>query len=123
MAVFPKEMDKMGEDTQRNISVLDAYIRYMAERVEFTMGGLGRSISGAGMTSAELAIGLNDLRNSVGALASAVGQLTGEVNSVKSGVGELSTAVAGLENTVGELSATVTELGQRVTALEERSES
>lgn len=107
MAVLPESMNKIDvKDTEKSLSTLENYIRYMGERIEFAMRNVTRNVSDAGVSSAEMYVLLVAVQNSVSTLSSELNTLKSTVNTMQ---GTLNTAT---EN--------ITALDERVTALESK---
>lgn len=111
MAVLPESMNRLGPDAGENFRTLEQYIRYMAERLEFSMASMGRTVSGAGVSTAALALELREVRNGLSAVQGALNTITGDVNDLKTGI-------AGLNAAVSALQTQITALEGRVSALE-----
>ena len=107
MAVLPESMNKIDvKDTEKSLSTLENYIRYMGERIEVAMRNVTRNVSDAGVSSAEMYVLLVAVQNSVSTLSSELNTLKSTVNTMQ---GTLNTAT---EN--------ITALDERVTALESK---
>lgn len=107
MAVFPESMGRIDVDDPRGaIRVIDSYIRYMQERIEFANRQTTRTVTEAGITSVGLYEDLVTLRNTVQALASTI-------NAALAAIAQDQLAISTLD---GEMDA----LGGRVDALEEQ---
>ena len=107
MAVLPESMNKIDvKDTEKSLSTLENYIRYMGERIEFAMRNVTRNVSDAGVSSAEMYVLLVAVQNSVSTLSSELNTLKSTANTMQ---GTLNTAT---EN--------ITALDERVTALESK---
>ena len=101
MAVFPENMDKLDlNDTPGSFSKVENHIRYMQERVEFAMRNVTRSVSQAGVSSAEMYVLLTALQNSLSALNSVVNGMSGDITATKSQVGEIQAALDALDDVV-----------------------
>lgn len=112
MAVFPESMDKLDvEDARGSFATVENYIRYMTERMEFSMRNMTKTVSAAGVSSAEMYILLTALQNEMSALRSTVNGMSGNLTSLSGQVGEMQSAIQALQSSV-------TELEQRVAALE-----
>lgn len=120
MAVLPESMNRLGPDPEKNFRTLEQYIRYMAERLEFSMAGMGRTVSGAGVSTASLALELREVRNGLSAVQGALNTITGDVNGLKTGLAELNSAVSTLQTGTEELNGAMSALQTRITALEDR---
>lgn len=127
-AVFPESMDRLDvSDTKGSLSKIENHIRYMQERVEFSMRNVTRNVSEAGVSSTELYILLTALQNDLAALTSIVQGMAGDLTAAKGDVANLSaeldstnTAVSGLSQSVSMLQQSIDSLGERVSALEDQ---
>ena len=121
MAVFPENMDKLSaDDVPGSLSIIENYIRYMGERMEFAMRNMTKTVSAAGVSSAEMYVLLMALQNTVSALTSTVQGIAGDMTSVKSDVGSMKTDISSLQATVSGIQEQITSLDARVTALESK---
>lgn len=125
MAVLPESMNRLGLDADENFRILEQYINYMSERLEFSMASMGRTINGAGVSTAVLAMDVQKLQNDLAAVQGTVGILAGDVNAVKleqaalsARVTDLETAQTALAGRVSAMETAQTALEARVTALE-----
>ena len=83
MAVLPESMDRLNvEDTKASLSVIENYIRYMGERIEFSMRNVTKSVSAAGVSSAEIYLLVAAMSNTLSALQSTVNVLSGNITSL-----------------------------------------
>ena len=122
MAVFPENMDKLSaDDVPGSLSIIENYIRYMGERMEFAMRNMTKTVSAAGVSSAEMYVLLMALQNTVSALTSTVQGIAGDMTSVKSAVGSMKTDISSLQATVSGIQEQITSLDARVTALESKN--
>lgn len=93
MAVFPESMNKLdAKNVPKSLDIVENYIRYMTERVEFSTSKMTKSVNSAGVSSVALL------------------QLVQDVGS----------AVSVLQSTVNGMTGTITDLSGRLTALEDR---
>lgn len=107
MAVLPESMNKIDvKDTEKSLSTLENYIRYMGERIEFAMRNVTRNVSDAGVSSAEMYVLLVAVQNSVSTLSS-------ELNTLKSTVNTM-------QGTLNTMQSSIQSLDKRVTALESK---
>ena len=114
MAVFPESMNKLDvNDVPGSLGRLESYIRYMTERVEFSMRNMTRNVSDAGMSSVEVLLLLNEMANTVSVINSTVHGMTGDITA-------LSGNVAQVQNDVSTMGTTITGLQSQITALSER---
>lgn len=102
MAVLPESMDQIDpENPSESLKILDEYIRYMGERIEFGMRNMTKSVNAAGISSTELYILLVAMDNRISALESTVNGLRGTVTGVQNSVSALEERVTKLEGTEG----------------------
>lgn len=119
MAVFPESMERLDpEDTTGSLKILDEYIRYMGERIEFGMRNMTKSVNAAGISSTELYILLVAMDNRTSALESTVNGLRGTVTGLQSSVTGLQSSVTSLQSSVSALEDSLKGLDERVTKLE-----
>jgi len=120
MAVFPENMDKLNtDDAQGSFAIIENYIRYMTERMEFAMRNMTRTVTAAGISSAEVYILLTAIRNDLSALKSTVNGITGNVTSLSNQVSGMQETVNGIQSNVSALSASINRLEERVEVLEQ----
>lgn len=135
MAVLPESMDKLNvQDTAGSLSIIENYIRYMGERIEFSNRNMTKTVSAAGVSSAELYVLVIAMNNSMAAMQSTVNGLTGSVGTLQgqaaallettqglaAGVDALKTAVSGLEQRGNALESRIAALEGRVKTLEDK---
>lgn len=114
MAVLPESMDRLDkDDVKGSLSKVEDYIRYMGERLEFSFRNVTRSVSNAGISSAELYILVEAQAQTLAAVQSSVNAIQGNLNGLSAEVGGIKTSIETLQ---GQLTA----LDARVAALEER---
>lgn len=93
MAVFPESMNRLdAKNVPKSLEIVENYIRYMTERMEFSTSKMTKSVNSAGVSSVALL------------------QLVQDVGS----------AVSVLQSTVNGMTGTITDLSGRLTALEDR---
>ena len=121
MAVFPESMNKLDpEDTRGSFSTIESYIRYMGERMEFAMRNMTKTVSAAGVSSAEMYILLTALQNDLSALKSTVNGMTGNITSLSSQVGEMQSTIQEIQNSVSTLDSKVTAVENSISSLDAR---
>ena len=140
MAVLPESMDKLNpEDIRGSLSILENYIRYMGERSEFAMRNTTRSVSAAGVSSAEMYVLLQAQINALSALTSTVNGQSGQLTSlgnqiaalngsvqaleqadttVNASIGAMQAEISGLKTQIDTMQQSIAGLETRVTALE-----
>ena len=99
MAVFPENMDKLSaDDVPGSLSIIENYIRYMGERMEFAMRNMTKTVSAAGVSSAEMYILLTALQNTVSAISSTIQSISGEITDMKTNVASAMSAAESANN-------------------------
>lgn len=112
MIVFPESLNAIPKsDPDTAFQIIEDYIRYMCQRTDWAISNVGKTVSAAGVASAEIYILLTALQNTVSALQSTV-------NSHSASISALLQSVTTLSNDQTALAGRVTALEQRVTALE-----
>lgn len=125
MAVFPENMDRLDlNDTRKSLSTIQDYIRYITERMEFAMRNMTKTVSAAGVSSAEVYLQVQEQAQALAALASTfntlfgnVNALSGTVTSLQGSVGAHDTAIATLQKAVSTLQETVTTMQNTVAGI------
>lgn len=120
MAVLPESMDRLGPDAGENFKILERYVRYLSERLEFSMSNLGRTVNSAGTSAAETVMAVMELKNDLSAVQSALGVLTGDLNGLKDALEGSAGRLNALESGLAALEAKQTALSGRVAALEQK---
>ena len=124
-------MNKLNpEDARGSITTIDNYIRYMVERVEFSVKGVLQTASAAGASSAEVLQAVRTLRDTVSVLSSTISRLQGDLIAAQAAIillqGDMVTAnseITALQGKVSTLESNYTDLEKRVKALEEAEKS
>lgn len=110
MAVLPESMGKLNvEDVRSSLSIIENYIRYMGERIEFSMRNMTKTVSAAGVSSAEIYVLVTAMSNNLSALQSTVNGMSGQITS--------------LTSNQASMQATITQLQQQLTTMQEQLES
>lgn len=111
MAVFPENMDKLDvQDPTVSLSVIENYIRYMSERIEFAMRNLTHIVSAAGVSSAELYILVQAQAQTLAALQSALGIVQGDITELQHDMQESQGAITTLQSGLGTAQGNITDL-------------
>lgn len=119
MAVFPESMNKLDvNDTTGSFHRIENYIRYMTERVEFSMRNMTRNVSDAGVSSVEILLLVQEMAGSLSTLSSTVNGMTGEITSLNNRVAEMQGKQTEMNTKMTDLQTQITELTDRVAALE-----
>ena len=94
MAVFPEDMNRIDPKVpEEALRIIENYIHYLTERVEFSYSQMTKNITAAGVSNVEVYIQLTALQHSLSALTSDVNGLLGRMNSAESSITALQTAV------------------------------
>ena len=119
MIVLPESMNKIDvEDSERALSTIDNYIRYMCERIEFAMRNVTKNVSDAGVSSAEMYVLLVALQNTVSEVSSRLSTLTGTVNTMQNTLTSLQDTVSKLSTNVSSLSTELSTANSSISALQ-----
>lgn len=111
-AVLPESMDRLNvEDTKSSLSIIENYIRYMGERIDFSMRNMTKTVSAAGVSSAEIYVLITAMSNTLSALQSTVNGMSGNITS-------LTTNQATMQAKLVELQGRLDALEARVSAIE-----
>lgn len=95
MAVLPENMDKLDvENVPGSLSIIQEYIRYMGERIEFSFRNMTRTVSNAGISSTELYILMQAQAQQLAALSSVVSGAIGDITSLQHDVADLKADVS-----------------------------
>lgn len=114
-AVLPESMDKLNvEDSQASLSIIENYIRYMGERIEFSMRNMTKNVTAAGVSSAEIYVLVTAMSNNLSALTSVVNGLSGNITS-------LTNQQTALQEELDALAERLSGLETRIQALESTS--
>ena len=119
-AVFPENMDRIDiNDVTGSLQLIDAYIRYMRERVEFAVRNVTRTAANAGNAGAEIVGELEEMSRNIGTLGSSIGTCQAEVTSALKKIEELTQRVAKIEETITDVDSLKTEMTELKTKVEE----
>lgn len=119
MAVLPENMDKLNvSDTEGSLSKIEDYIRYMGERIEFSIRNMIKTVSAAGISSAELYILIQAQAQTLAALQSTVNSIQGSVTALQGNMTALQASIGTINDEIAAIHNTLTSLDARVTALE-----
>jgi len=118
-AIFPENMDRLNvEDTRASLSIIENYIRYMCERTEFSMRNMTKTVSAAGVSSAEIYVLITAMNNTLSALQSTVNGMSGNITSLSNNQAATTTALEQLKKQVEDMQTQLDELETRVAGLE-----
>lgn len=121
MAVFDKELDHLDpSDTAGSLRILENYISYMRERLEFNNSNLTRTLSSTGTSTAEIVLIVAAIQNDVSALKSSVAAMQGQLTSLEQKETTLSDEVKALRDSVNTANGNITALQSSVSSLEAR---
>ena len=124
MAVLPENMDRLNvEDTKSSLSIIENYIRYMGERIEFSMRNVTKSVSAAGVSSAEIYVLVNAMSNTLSALQSTVNGMSGNITSLTNSQATMQAQLGQLQSSLASLQEQFDALEARVAAIEAASEA
>lgn len=119
MAVLPESMDKLdAEDTAGSLSIIENYIRYMGERIEFSLRNVTRNVTAAGVSSAEMYILLTALQNDLSATKSNIQALQGAVTGLQGTTVSLQNSLTATDGRVTAAEGSIASIGGRLTTVE-----
>ena len=112
MAVLPESMDRLDvNDAPGSFAKIQDYIRYMGERIEFSMRNMTKTVSAAGVSSAEIYILYQ-------AQAQQLAALTSTVNGIAGNITALQKELASITEQLEAINGTLQDLDERVSTLE-----
>ena len=118
-AVLPENMDKLNvEDVRSSLSIIENYIRYMGERIEFSMRNMTKTVSAAGVSSAEIYVLITAMSNNLSALQSTVNGMGGNITSLTNTQTSMQAALEQVQTQLEEMQTQLDNLEGRVAALE-----
>lgn len=116
-AIFPEQMDRLHlEDVQGSLRILENYVRYMTERMEFANSNTNRFFAESGTSNAAVIKAVLTISDRVSVIEAST---QGVLNNVQA----LVNRVTELNNSVSALGAEVESLKQRVSTLEGGTEA
>ena len=118
-AVLPENMDKLNvEDVRSSLSIIENYIRYMGERIEFSMRNMTKTVSAAGVSSAEIYVLITAMSNNLSALQSTVNGMSGNITSLTNTQTSMQAALEQVQTRLEEMQTQLDDLEGRVANLE-----
>lgn len=121
MAVFPESMNKLDvNDVPGSLGRIENYIRYITERVEFSMRNMTRNVSEAGVSSVEILLLMQEMAGDVSTLSSTVNGMTGDITALNNRVTEVQDKLTTMENKLTESDSKMTDLQTQITELTAR---
>lgn len=101
MAVFPESMNRLdAKNVPKSLEIVENYIRYMTERMEFSTSKMTKSVNSAGVSSVALLQLVQDVSSAVSVLQSTVSGMTGSITDLSGRMTALESRIAALENRV-----------------------
>lgn len=123
MIVFPESMNPVQKgDPAAALQTVERYINYMCQRVEWALGNVGKTVTEAGVSNAEMYSLITTLQNIVSALQSTVNSHGASISSLLQNVTMQGNDLAAVKKRVTELENKYAALEKRVTALENRGQ-
>ena len=121
-AVFPESMDRLdNNDPKTSLSIIEQYIGYMTERVEFSMRNMTKTVSEAGISSAEMYIIIQaqaqilaNLQSAMAAANGAITALSGDMRQAQADIADTNTRVDGVNARLGDLETAFSDQGLTV---------
>lgn len=119
MAVLPENMDKLNvDDSKSSLAIIENYIRYMGERIEFSMRNMTKTVSAAGVSSAEVYVLITAMSNSISALQSTVNGMSGNITSLSNNQASIQAQLGHMQTALVDLQEQLDGLEARVAAIE-----
>lgn len=119
MAVFPESMNKLDvNDVPGSLSRLESYIRYMTERVEFSMRNMTRNVSDAGVSSVEILLLMQEMSGTVATLSTTVNGMVGSINGLSSRLDSVQGKLTTMEGQMTEMQTGLSEMDSKITDLQ-----
>ena len=101
MAVFPESMNRLdAQNVPKSLEIVENYIRYMTERMEFSTSTMTKSVNSAGVSSVALLQLVQDVSSAVSVLQSMVSGMTGSITDLSGRMTALESRIAALEGRV-----------------------
>lgn len=101
MAVFPESMNRLdAQNVPKSLEIVENYIRYMTERMEFSTSKMTKSVNSAGVSSVALLQLVQDVSSAVSVLQSTVSGMTGNITDLSGRMTALESRIAALEGRV-----------------------
>lgn len=120
-AVLPENMDKLNvEDVRSSLSIIENYIRYMGERIEFSMRNMTKTVSAAGVSSAEIYVLITAMSNNLSALQSTVNGMSGNITSLTNTQTSMQTTLEQVQTRLEEMQTRLEEMQTQLDDLEGR---
>lgn len=127
MIVFPESMNTVQKgDPAAAMQTVERYINYMCQRVEWAMGNVGKTVTAAGVSSAETYTLLMTLQNTVSALQSTVNSHGASISSILQTVTmqgndllDVTGRVETLEESAKALKQEITEMKENLSAVQD----
>ena len=99
MAVFPESMNRLdAQNVPKSLEIVENYIRYMTERMEFSTSKMTKSVNSAGVSSVALLQLVQDVGSAVSVLQSTVNGMTGSITDLSGRMTALEDRVKALED-------------------------
>jgi len=97
-AVFPERMDRLNnQDPTTSLSIIEQYIAYMTERIEFSMRNMTKTVSEAGISSAEMYIIIQAQAQILANLQSAMAAAQGAITALQTNMRTAQTDIADMK--------------------------
>lgn len=101
MAVFPESMNRLdSQNVPKSLEIVENYIRYMTERMEFSTSKMTKSVNSAGVSSVALLQLVQDVSSAVSVLQSTVSGMTGSITDLSGRMTALESRIVALESRV-----------------------
>lgn len=115
MAVFPENMDRLDvQDPAKALSIIENYIGYMNERIEFAIRNVTKNVSAAGISSAELYILVQAQAQQIAVLQSTLSIIQGSITSLQHDSQTHTAEISALQTIVSAVQSSITAINDRL---------
>lgn len=124
MAVFPEQMDRLNlQDTTGSLQKIENYIRYMAERMEFSSSNTSKFFAETGTTNASVIKALLTVADRVSLIEANINMVVNNTTALANSVSKLQGSVDTLSGTITSMQTEIENLKSRVQKLEGGTEA
>lgn len=118
MAVFPESMNKLDyNNTGAALHIVEQYIGYMRERMEFAMTQMTRNVDAAGTTSTEFYMMLIELGESLAAMQSTVQSMRADLNTANGKISTMETQISNLQGNISTINGQISTINGQVSTI------
>ena len=111
MAVFPEQMDRLNlEDTTGSLQKIENYIRYMAERMEFSSSNTSKLFAETGTTNASVIKALLTVADRVSLVEANINMVVNNTTALANSVSKMQDSVTAMQTEIENLKSRVQKL-------------